>query len=64
MNKGIITGLIICMFIIALLLGIIVGQGQKIIEQKDKISMLQIELYDLKETVYQQQLTLNKLKEE
>lgn len=64
MDKRITIIFIILVLIISLLLGIVAGQEQKIIKQKDKIVMLQIELDSLKETVYQQQLTLNSLKEE
>ena len=64
MNKRIVILSIIFVFIIALLLGIIAGQEEKIIQQKNEITMLQVETDSLKETVYQQQLTLNKLKEE
>lgn len=64
MDKRILILSIIFVFIIALLLGIIAGQGEKITQQKNEIAILQVELDSLKETVYQQQLTLNKLKEE
>ena len=64
MDKRIVILSIIFVFIIALLLGIIAGQEEKITQQKNEITMLQVETDSLKETVYQQQLTLNKLKEE
>lgn len=64
MDKRVTITFIILVLIISLSLGIVAGQRRKIIEQKDKIVMLQIELDSLKETVYQQQLTLNSLKGE